>query len=84
MTLAELGLAAGERVRYRRRAEGRWHEGVVVGRERDGSLSVRDKKGASRALRLDVVEVRCMGPRGAAGWEPVLERAARTEQLRLL
>jgi hypothetical protein len=49
-------------------------------RRRDG---VRDTKGALRALPLDRVEARTVGPRGATVWEPVPERAARTEQLGL-
>lgn len=84
MSLAELGLAAGDRVRFRRREGGHWHEGVLVGREPDGSLGIRDRNGASRALRMEAVEVRTTGPRDAPRWEPVVERAARTEQLKLL
>jgi len=81
--LAALGLAAGDRVRWRDRPGGRWREGRVEGRERDGSLAVRDGRGASRALRLARLEVATRGPRGAATWEPVAERAGRTEQLGL-
>jgi hypothetical protein len=81
--LAALGLSAGERVRWRNRAGGRWREGTVVERERDGSVSVRDGKGASRALRVDRLEVRTRGPRGARTWEPLTRRANRTEQLPL-
>ena len=44
--LAALGLSAGERVRWRKRPRGRWREGTVVERERDGSVSVRDGNGA--------------------------------------
>lgn len=82
--LAQLGIQAGDRVRFRRNPDGRWHEGTAIRRERDGSLGVRDKKGASRAIPLDLIEVKGEGPRGAVRWEPLLERAARTEQLRLL
>jgi hypothetical protein len=82
--LAPLGLQAGDRVRFRRRPTGRWQEGKVVGRERDGSVGVRDHRGAARALPVAVLEVRSTGPRGGPIWEPVAERAARTEQLRLL
>jgi hypothetical protein len=83
-SLAALGLESGERVRFRRREGGRWHQGVVRGLEGDGSLAISDEKGAARALPLDRVEVAAPGPRGARGWEPVAERAARTEQMRLL
>jgi hypothetical protein len=83
-TLAQLGLREGERVRFRRKPDARWQEGAAVAVERDGSLGVRDGKGASRAIPLELVEVRATGPRGGAGWEPLLDRAARIEQLRLL
>ncbi|HEY8523828.1 MAG TPA: hypothetical protein VIL48_02620 [Acidimicrobiales bacterium] len=81
--LAPLGLAGGERVRWRDRVGGRWREGTVVGRERDGSVGVRDGKGASRALAVERLEVRTRGPRGARTWEPLTVRAQRTEQLAL-
>ena len=73
--LTLLGLVAGDRVR--------WREGRVLGRERDGSVGVRDGRGASRALRPERLEVRDRGPRGGVVWEPVPDRAARTEQLGL-
>jgi hypothetical protein len=81
--LAALGLAAGDRVRFRRRDGERWKDGTVVRREADGSIGVRDAKGALRALPLGLVEVRDLGPRGGVVWEPLPERAARTEQLGL-
>jgi hypothetical protein len=83
-TVTELGLRVGDVVRFRRTEGGRWQEGRVVGREKDGSISVRDGKGAARALGVDRLEVRDRGPRGGVVWEPVAERAARTEQLGLL
>lgn len=83
-TVTELGLRVGDVVRYRRSEAGRWQEGRVVGREKDGSISVRDAKGAARALEAERLEVRSKGPRGGVVWEPVPERAARTEQLGLL
>jgi hypothetical protein len=81
--LEALGLAVGDRVRWRERPGARWSEGRVVGRERDGSVGVRDGRGASRALMAGRLEVRVPGPRGGRGWEPVADRAARTEQLTL-
>jgi hypothetical protein len=81
--LGELGLARGDRVRWRERPGARWSEGKVVGRERDGSVGVRAGNGASRALVAERLEVRGRGPRGGHVWEPVAERAARTEQLPL-
>ncbi len=81
--LVALGLLPGDRVRFRRRDGERWKEGMVARRESDGSLGVRDAKGALRALPLDLVEVRTRGPRGGVVWEPLPERAERTEQLDL-
>jgi hypothetical protein len=81
--LAALGLCGGERVRWRDRPGGRWRVGTVVERERDGSVGVRDGKGGSRALRVDRLEVRTRGPRGARTWEPLTDRVGRTEQLPL-
>ncbi len=82
--LLAVGLRPGERVRWRRTAGGTWKEGRVERRERDGSIGVRDEKGALRALPLDSLEVRGTGPRGGAIWEPVADRAERDEQLGLL
>ena len=52
--------------------------------ERDGSIGLHDTAGAARAIPLDRLEVATTGPRGADTWEPARERAARTEQMRLL
>jgi hypothetical protein len=82
--LAELGLARADRVRFRRRADERWKEATVERRERDGSLGLRDSKGSARSIPIDQIEVRTSGPRGGVVWEPLTERAARTEQMRLL
>ena len=84
MDLVELGLSAGMRVRFRRESTDRWQLATVEHVERDGSLGLRDKKGASRAIPVELVEVETRGPRGARTWEPVPERAARNEQLKLL
>lgn len=81
--LAALGLVPGDRVRWRARPGARWREGRVEGLERDGSIAVRDERGASRALRQERLEVAGRGPRGAATWEPVVDRAGRSEQLAL-
>jgi hypothetical protein len=81
--LLALGLAEGDRVRWRAKPGGRWLEGRAVGRERDGSVGVRDGNGASRAITVDRLEVRAHGPRGGVVWEPLTVRAARTEQLRM-
>jgi hypothetical protein len=84
MSLESLGLAPGLAVRFRRGDSGRWLRATVERVERDGSLGLRDAKGAARAIPLELVEVATVGPRGAKAWESVLERAARTEQLKLL
>ena len=83
MSLEELGLRPGDRVRWRPRDGARWVEGTVTARERDGSIGVRDPQGRSRALPLDRLEVRTKGPRGAVTWERAADRASRTEQLGL-
>ena len=78
-----LGLAAGQPVRFRRADRRRWQDGVVTGVERDGSLAVRDRDGAFRAVPFDRVEVRVDGARGGRHWELLVDRLARTEQLHL-
>ncbi len=82
--LSILGLSLGEQVRFRRDPNGRWQEAYVTRRERDGSVGLTDRRGAARALPVELIEVRIIGPRGGAGWEPLSARASRTEQLRLL
>ena len=64
--LIVLGLAAGMRVRFRKEPGDRWRRAVVEQIERDGSLGLRDEKGASRAIPLEHVEVETRGPRGAS------------------
>jgi hypothetical protein len=83
-TLEELFLHVGDRVRYQRNANGRWHEGVVSGRERDGSIGLHDDKGAFRALTPDRLHVLVSRTKGPARWQPVTQRASATEQLTLL
>ncbi len=82
--LAELGLAPGDAVRFRRRDTERWKDATVTRRERDGSVGLRDGKGAARSLPIELIEVRAKGPRGGIVWESLAARAAKTEQLRLL
>lgn len=82
--LARVGLAPGEAVRFRRRVSERWTPAVVERLERDGSVGLRDPKGAAVAITVDRIEVRVEGPRGAKLWEPLARRLARNEQLRLL
>jgi hypothetical protein len=82
--LAELGLAPGDQVRFRRSDAERWKPATVARRERDGSVGLHDPKGASRAIPVACIEVRGTGPRGGVVWEPLPERAARTEQMALV
>jgi hypothetical protein len=82
--LLAVGLRPGDRVRFRRREGGAWHEGKVERRERDGSIGVRDERGAARAIPLDRLQVRGTGARGGVIWEPVADRVNRDEQLGLL
>lgn len=82
--LLEVGLRPGDRVRFRQRDGRAWREARVERRERDGSVGVRDERGAARAIPIDRLEVRTTGKRGGERWEPVAERAARNEQLGLL
>jgi hypothetical protein len=81
--LRDLGLKPGEPARFRRRDNERWKDATISRVERDGSIGLRDAKGASRAVPADLVEVRATGPRGGHGWEPVTERAKRAGQLDL-
>ena len=83
MTLDDLNLQPGDRVRFRRTSGSAWHEAKVVGVERDGSVALRDAKGAARSIAPDRLEVHVRSRRGALGWEPVLEHARRTTQLTL-
>lgn len=82
--LARVGLTPGEAVRFRRRVSARWIPATVERLERDGSVGLRDPKGAAVALTVDRIEVRTEGPRGRLLWEPLTTRLARSEQLRLL
>lgn len=79
--LLEIGLRPGDRVRFRRSEGGAWREAVVERRERDGSVGVRDDRGAARAISVERLQVRGQGPRGGLIWEPVADRAERDEQL---
>ena len=82
-SLEELGLRRNERVRWQRRDRAHWAEGRVTGRERDGSIAVRDAQGRARAFVIERLEVRAVGPRGGPGWEPLIDRVKRIEQLHL-
>ena len=72
-TLGQLSLEAGDRVRFRRAAGQHWQEATVEGRERDGSVALRDAKGASRFIRFDQLEVYRVRNR-TGRWEQVEEQ----------
>ena len=84
MTLGRLGLRPGEEIRFRRLDRGRWQVGSVRRLEADGSIGVVDANGALRSVPASNVEVKGAGARGGQKWEPLLDRAAREEQLDLL
>lgn len=66
--LADVGLEIGQIVRYRGTVDKRFHDGVVLRRERDGSVGLRDEQGRARAITVDAIEVRTVGPRGGEQW----------------
>ena len=71
--LAELGLENGQIVRYVGRSDRRFREGVVLRRETDGSVGLRDERGRARAIPVEQIEVRVIGPRGGEQWIPLTE-----------
>lgn len=79
MGIQRFGLEPGEPVRFRRPDRSRWQDGVATGVERDGSLAIADRDGGHRAIPVELVLVR----KGRRGWEPLVDRAARTVQLSL-
>lgn len=72
--LAELGLEIGQLVRYVGRSDRRFREGVVLRREADGSVGLRDDRGRARAIPVEQIEVRVVGPRGGEQWIPLTEQ----------
>ena len=83
MNLLDLGLHVGDRVRFRRRDDERWKDGVVARLETDGSIGLHDRKGASRAIPIERLEVRTKGPRGGVVWVPLTAQIGNREQLAL-
>ena len=71
--LAEVGLEIGQLVRYVGRSDKRFREGVVLRREADGSIGLRDERGRARAIPVEQIEVRVVGPRGGEQWLPLTE-----------
>lgn len=71
--LAEVGLEIGQLVRFKGRSDKRPREGVVLRRERDGSVGLRDERGRARAITVEAIEVRVLGPRGGEQWIPLTD-----------
>ena len=83
MSLADLGLDIGELVHFRGVTDKRWRDGVVIRLERDGSVGLRDERGRARAIPIEDVEVRTIGPRGGEQWVPLTTLAYKDQQLGL-
>jgi hypothetical protein len=73
--LAEVGLEIGQLVRYVGKTDKRFRDGVVLRRERDGSIGLRDDRGRARAIPVERIEVRVIGPRGGEQWVPLTDAA---------
>lgn len=71
--LSEVGLEIGQIVRYRGSNDKRFHDGVVLRRERDGSIGLRDERGRARAIAVEAIEVRVLGRRGGEQWIPLTD-----------
>lgn len=71
--LSVLGLEIGQLVRYQGKSDKRWRDGVVLRREKDGSVGLRDDRGRARAIPVEAIEVRVVGPRGGEQWIPLTE-----------
>ena len=71
--LADVGLEIGQLVRYMGRSDKRFREGVVLRRERDGSIGLRDEHDRARAIPVEAIEVRVVGPRGGEQWIPLTD-----------
>ena len=72
--LDELGLQAGDAVRFSptTRGQARLQNGTLRGSNKDGSLTITDGKGASRAIPPDRVWRSTKTKRGRLTWVPVL------------
>lgn len=82
--LQQVGLRAGEPVRFRKGETGRWIAGRIAGVSVDGSITLHDvPQGAARSLRPDRLEVRRPGRRGRLTWQNVSVVAITWEQLAL-
>ena len=71
--LAEIDVKTGQIVRYAGTSDKRYREGVVLRRERDGSVGLRDDRGRARAIPVERIEIRVVGPRGGEQWLPLTD-----------
>lgn len=71
--LAQVGLEIGQLIRYHGTTDKRSRDGVVLRRERDGSVGLRDERGRARAIPVEAIEVRILGPRGGRQWIPLTD-----------
>ncbi len=81
--LAQLGLRAGEPVRFRKFEGGRWWTGRMSSVAADGSFTIYDSDGAARSLRPERLEVRRPAARGRLTWQVLSDVAVTWEQLEL-
>jgi hypothetical protein len=81
--LAQLGLRAGEPVRFRKLDGGRWRPGRMSSVAADGSFTIYDADGAARSLRPQRIEVRRPAARGRLTWQLLSDVAITWEQLEL-
>ena len=81
--LLQLGLKAGEPVRFRKAEQGRWFHGTMAGVAVDGSINLFDANGGARSIRPERVEVRRPNVRGRLVWRLVSDVAVTWEQLAL-
>jgi hypothetical protein len=83
--LDQLGLRAGDAVRFSPNARGqaRLQNGTLRGSNKDGSLTISDGKGASRAIPPDRVWRSSKTKRGRVCWVPVMASEGEEVQLQL-
>jgi hypothetical protein len=81
--LGQLGLRAGEPVRFRKLDGGRWWTGRMSSVAADGSFTIFDTDGAARSLRPERIEIRRPGGRGRLTWQLLSDVAITWEQLEL-
>lgn len=83
LSLAGLGVLAGEPVRFRKAEGGRWFAGKIATSNPDGSMTLYDANGAARSLFPDRIEIQRPGARGKMAWITLADLATTSEQMRL-